>query len=826
MDVSKEADIHKTKKEKRKEKKRKREAERQHGHDDEKPVDTTVASSKHISATHDEPKKKKRKKSKGGINNQTEGHATVEKTQPVTVSVPSIEHDCNAENDLQSAKQKKKRKKKDKEEREKVVEEGERDNRETKPKKRRKRQKKGEADDSFEVLGNVEKDRKELKKKRRKEKKEERKKKKVTSDMSEMNENIPNKSMELLKSEIKSALQLQENFASGLASGASTLRLGSDNESDGENGFLHDVVDEDSKVQPQYENSGSIESPDPVKPQTHASVGTRNSKSNQSLSKTKGRKVESPPTMPALQDASQHNNNQRPKRIRTTSTIPIRHSLPPKPTFLSQISPPSSLPTTPKTCKTIIGNPVHKLPSRPTSTTGTPVKPPGAKEIKKPAITSGTVILPPASKKEKQPVLFRSNLSAIDYKREKQPTVKNTAPPPNLTTKFLTKADRREGKQDKFDKGPYSLQEKAALKSAIDSYLSLKNIPREHIPYLLHRRKNKDGNPYSSSDEYRDFYEYIISASQINRPLDSLYYHLKSQYSEFRESVGTSWTPAEDVRLVELVLLKGRRWTEIEKEMCRIGCKDRYRVIEEWSAGKAHGPWTFDEENKFLAALLKHVEPDATSPNPDTWSLIAAQVETRSVHQCIVKFSSSFKPRFLAVREGKRVNEPVIWGKENDMHLFQRLLEMGKIRDESDVRWGSIPGFEKWDKTLIQRRWTSLRRLIPGHSSKTFRECVKYLLSESYETLTKGRLQVLYAKRMKQSPEYVEDSDVEDGEGGADVDKEEEEKEEKEEDDDEVEEDEDGKNDVTDDEEKEEEEVDVGDQDDNDDEDDEDDDDE
>jgi hypothetical protein len=135
-----------------------------------------------------------------------------------------------------------------------------------------------------------------------------------------------------------------------------------------------------------------------------------------------------------------------------------------------------------------------------------------------------------------------------------------------------------------FVKGPFSKFEKVQVEAAIQEYLQEKGIPEPELYYLIHRKtpiiptagQGADSamplkNPYSAP-EYNGFIGQVLERSKVNRSLDQLYWYMSRAYSVVRTEK-KRWTPEEDERLKFLVQLKGRKWSEIEKEIGKTDAK-------------------------------------------------------------------------------------------------------------------------------------------------------------------------------------------------------------------------------------------------------------
>jgi hypothetical protein len=135
-----------------------------------------------------------------------------------------------------------------------------------------------------------------------------------------------------------------------------------------------------------------------------------------------------------------------------------------------------------------------------------------------------------------------------------------------------------------FVKGPFSKFEKVKVEAAIQEYLQEKGIPESELYYLIHRKtpiiptagQGADSstplkNPYSAP-EYNGFIGQVLERSKVNRSLDQLYWYMSRAYSIVRTEK-KRWTPEEDERLKFLVQLKGRKWSDIEKEIGKSDAK-------------------------------------------------------------------------------------------------------------------------------------------------------------------------------------------------------------------------------------------------------------
>ncbi|KAJ1554888.1 Pre-mRNA-splicing factor cef1, partial [Cladochytrium tenue] len=142
----------------------------------------------------------------------------------------------------------------------------------------------------------------------------------------------------------------------------------------------------------------------------------------------------------------------------------------------------------------------------------------------------------------------------------------------NRFRKFIHSADRRDPEYALSVRlGPFSNWERQVLDRAIAAYLDEHGLDASDIPLLL-RRKSK--NPWALNapganpdDPHKKFFATVYERAGLERTMNSVYEFMVQQFHPNRESVGLPWTPDEDARLEDLVMVKGHKWREIEDTM-------------------------------------------------------------------------------------------------------------------------------------------------------------------------------------------------------------------------------------------------------------------
>ena len=145
--------------------------------------------------------------------------------------------------------------------------------------------------------------------------------------------------------------------------------------------------------------------------------------------------------------------------------------------------------------------------------------------------------------------------------------------------------------------------------------------------------------------------------------------------------------------------------------------RDRYRLLR---GRGATGPWSPEEVTRLQMAVQEVRNRGGTSA---CWQLISERVGTRSIPQCVLKWTSL---------EGILRNGGVrpTWTQSLDYHLISRLYDLA-VEDESEVQWKDLFD-EGWPLQFTPRdlllRFRALRKRIRGDRSLSFDDLLEGLL--------------------------------------------------------------------------------------------------
>ncbi|KAJ3107625.1 Cyclin-D-binding Myb-like transcription factor 1 [Phlyctochytrium planicorne] len=267
-------------------------------------------------------------------------------------------------------------------------------------------------------------------------------------------------------------------------------------------------------------------------------------------------------------------------------------------------------------------------------------------------------------------------------------------------------------------KGIFTKAEREAVAEAVRAYLASKDIPESDVHMLFKSRvptREDENNPYRGED-YRDFFSAVNNAANLKRTTKQVNEYLARVYSKDRSLVGTPWSPEEESRLVRFVDQFGQKWARIEREMSRIDCKEKYRLLMSKNSVTEKlrlGLWTQEEELKMARVIKENYS--GRDPPQNAWESIAKLVGSRTARQCRIKYASIFKHIYLS-NEG--LNE-AIWKDEDSRTLLHDILDQN-AGDETEVEWARLSQASKWGVELLKQRWIQFRSHVPDQQEKSF----------------------------------------------------------------------------------------------------------
>ncbi|KAJ3078160.1 hypothetical protein HDU99_000752 [Rhizoclosmatium hyalinum] len=167
------------------------------------------------------------------------------------------------------------------------------------------------------------------------------------------------------------------------------------------------------------------------------------------------------------------------------------------------------------------------------------------------------------------------------------------------------------------------------------------------------------------------------------------------------------------------------------------------------------GPWSHDENTRFLNLLLYHYHPPTELTIRPTRSIltdVALGLETRDYLACRTRWESGFRRVWLRARRQIREtgsihptdfftrNTPSFWKKSDDLALL-RAIKLSNAYDETEIRWHELDGVEHWQAMEKCLAWRSMKAHVPYvglHRLGAMQKCVEFCL-EKYDELRIGR---------------------------------------------------------------------------------------
>eukprot|EP00842_Homolaphlyctis_polyrhiza_P001996 jgi/Hompol1/2798/HPOL_006164-RA len=289
-----------------------------------------------------------------------------------------------------------------------------------------------------------------------------------------------------------------------------------------------------------------------------------------------------------------------------------------------------------------------------------------------------------------------------------------------LSSQYLSNINRNNAisVRETYNKGLFSRFEKDQVQQAVSDYLRENNIPEADLHYLIRRRtkvQDVDGSKSQYADkQYAGFVQNIRDRSRVNRSCDQLYWYLARAYANNRTN-NRRWTPEQDKQLVDLVALKGQKWSEIERQIGMSDAKARYKKLLAITGKKQSGKWSAEEEQKLLEGVREIMEREGMTDAHqfNRWSELAAYMVTRSDVQCRAKWASELKHAASSSKTNTAsISLPVRqFLRDDHVALLTRMLAFcSTAGDESEVLWNSLvmPG-EPWTGPFLRARWADLK---------------------------------------------------------------------------------------------------------------------
>ncbi|KAJ3276413.1 Cyclin-D-binding Myb-like transcription factor 1 [Terramyces sp. JEL0728] len=297
-------------------------------------------------------------------------------------------------------------------------------------------------------------------------------------------------------------------------------------------------------------------------------------------------------------------------------------------------------------------------------------------------------------------------INEINNKVVKTGKIKSDSDTREFSTVWRPKEAEIEAKQS-FNKGMFSKTERNLIDEAVERYLTENEIPRSDLHFLIKRRTKvskkivgsgfQDRNPYSDK-KYQGFISQIKDDSGVNRTVGQVYWFMSRAYSIYNTGK-QKWGPEEDERLKELVAIHGRKWTEIEQDMCRVGCKERFDIINNEKSGK----WTSEETDLLISEAKKIMDRDGINDPTKFHSFteLAAIMKTRTYRDC----SNRWKVLGPQLEKKKRK-----WNANDFIDLLSRLLvQCETAQDDSEINWQNLVTTDDlWSAKYMRTKWLLL----------------------------------------------------------------------------------------------------------------------
>lgn len=278
----------------------------------------------------------------------------------------------------------------------------------------------------------------------------------------------------------------------------------------------------------------------------------------------------------------------------------------------------------------------------------------------------------------------------------------------------LHELERTSGRR--FRRGRFSAREKETIRQALDEFCAAHGLSREDFTNAFFTRKERGGQRYADGRFRELFLE--VARRLPGRPVLLVYQCMRRMYHPGNGR--GAWSAADDSELHRLFLQHGPDWETIGLAMGRYGMsvRDRYRLLR---GRGATGPWSEDEVARLKTAVAEVRQVTGTP----SWLLVSERVGTRSVPQCILKWTLLE----TAMRNGG--GRPT-WTRSLDYYLASRLYDLA-VEDESEVRWREVAA-EGWPVYFgprdLQLRWRILKKRVarPGQTLFSLDDLLETLL--------------------------------------------------------------------------------------------------
>jgi len=263
-----------------------------------------------------------------------------------------------------------------------------------------------------------------------------------------------------------------------------------------------------------------------------------------------------------------------------------------------------------------------------------------------------------------------------------------------------------DGGRDKFQVGPWTPEEDALLLDAFDKFCDDHGLEGPERSQLVVEK--------ITDSEHRRAW---LHCAKMFRHRSVRAVHRRAIRLLHPGNFRGAWSEEEQKELLRLADEKNRSWLEISKVLNRLpaSCRNLYDRIK---GAFATAWWSAAEEEALLAAVKEYGErQDNGGYTNIPWGPVADAVGSRSMNQCIGKWTGGYGERALGLK----------WSDELDLKLAHAIVaDGGETRDE--VFWPSLlPGRLSAD---CKRRFDLLSKRIPRATYLPFVELVDALADD------------------------------------------------------------------------------------------------
>eukprot|EP00833_Pecoramyces_ruminatium_P017303 jgi/Orpsp1_1/1191335/evm.model.d7180000085013.1 len=178
---------------------------------------------------------------------------------------------------------------------------------------------------------------------------------------------------------------------------------------------------------------------------------------------------------------------------------------------------------------------------------------------------------------KKQSIRYKYNLEAANELKQEYEKA-----PVELTEKWRKSKDLKDtGLSEIMKKGPFSNEEKEALKKAVYDYLEMYGIEKSLVLNLIFKKQYKDSDAIDLK-KHQGFWKYVSQALP-NRSTESSYRCVTRMFHP--DNFNGKFTEKDDETIMKLYTIYGPSWKKIGEMIGRMGTavKDRYTLLQKKS---------------------------------------------------------------------------------------------------------------------------------------------------------------------------------------------------------------------------------------------------